>query len=178
MQNAPEGVRLAARHRADFVELDVLRCAGGEFLCAHGLGRRTNLGECMAEIGGEMGLFAHLKGAYDDVNLRRLVTEITRHLPLERVIFAAHGACVLRQLRHLFPNARLARFGLLPALVALWKPLPWNCCMINQLVLTKELVQALQQKGYEVMASCVWEFRNRRNVQELGVDGAFVNLYR
>jgi predicted GNAT family acetyltransferase len=50
--------------------------------------------------------------------------------------------------------------------------------MINQLVLTKELVQALQQKGYEVMASCVWEFRNRRNVQELGVDGAFVNLYR
>ncbi len=178
VQNTPEGVRLAARHGADFVELDVLRSAGGEFLCAHGLGRRTKLGECLAEIGGEMGLVAHLKGAFDDAELRRLVAEITRHLPLERVIFAAHGACMLRQLRHLFPNARLARFGLLPALVGLWKPLPWHCCMINQLVLTKGLVQALQHKGFEVMASCVWEFRSRRSVQALGVDGAFVNLYR
>ena len=70
----------------------------------------------------------------------------------------------------------MARFGLLPAMVALWKPQPWQCCMINQSVLTRWLVKALQQRGYEVFASCVWELRSRRRAQKLGVDGAFVNL--
>lgn len=178
MQNAPEGVRLAAQQQADFVELDVVKRAGGGFCCAHGLGRATDLGDCLAAVGEKMGLIAHLKGRYNEADLLLLVEEITRYLPLERVVFAAHGSSVLRQLRPLFPSVRLARFGLLPALVGLWKPLPWDCCMINQLVLTKGLVQALQQQDFEVMASCVWEFRSRRSVQELGVDGAFVNLYR
>lgn len=160
MQNTPAGVRLAARLGADFVELDVLRSADGEFRCAHGLGRKTSLRDCLAEFHGAMGLVAHLKGAYDDANLRRLVAEITRYLPLERVIFAAHGTRALRQLRHLFPTAHLARFGLLPALLGLWQPQLWDCCMINQLMLTQRLVQALQQQGFEVIASCVWEFRS------------------
>lgn len=176
MQNKPEGVRLAARSRADFVELDVVRCAG-QFCCAHGFGRRTALGDCLAEIGGEMGLVAHLKGRYDDVDLTRLVAEITQYLPKDRVVFAAHGNLVLRRLRHLYPSLLLARFGLLSALMGFWKPQPWNCCMINQLVLTKRLVQMLQHKGFQVLASCVWELRSRRKVQALGVDGAFVNLY-
>lgn len=178
MQNAPEGVRLATQQQTEFVELDVEKRPCGGFCCAHGLGRAAALGDCLAAVGEKMGLIAHLKGRYKEADLLLLVEEITRHLPLERVVFAAHSSSVLCQLRHLFPNVRLARFGLLPAILALWKPLPWNCCMINQLVLTKGLVQALQQKGYEVMASCVWEFRSRRSVQELGVDGAFVNLYR
>ena len=178
IQNAPEGVRLAAQQQADFVELDVVKRAGGGFCCAHGLGRATDLGDCLAVVGEKMGLIAHLKGRYNEADLLLLVKEITRHRPLEQVIFAAHGSRVLCQLRRLFSNVRLARFGLLPALVGLWKPLPWDSCMINQLVLTKGLVQALQQKGFEVMASCVWEFRSRRSVRQLGVDGAFVNLYR
>lgn len=48
--------------------------------------------------------------------------------------------------------------------------------MINQSVLTRWLVKALQQRSYEVFASCVWELRSRQCVQELGLDGAFVNL--
>lgn len=176
MQNAPEGVRLAVTNRVDFVELDVVKQSGA-FRCVHGFGRSASLEECLAEVGGEMGLVAHLKGRLNDVDLRRLVQEIESHLPLRRVIFAAHGSRVLRQLRRLFPNVRLARFGLLPALVGLWKPQPWDCCMINQLVLTKGHVQALQRRGFEVIASCVWEFRSRRSVEELGVDGAFINLH-
>ena len=74
------------------------------------------------------------------------------------------------------PKVRLARFGLLPALMALWKHQPWDCGMINQVVLTRWLVKTLQQRGYEVFASCVWELRSRRSVQQLGVDGVFVNL--
>ena len=49
--------------------------------------------------------------------------------------------------------------------------------MVNQWVLPRPLVQALQRRGYEVIASCVWELRSRQHVRQLGVDGAFVNLY-
>ena len=177
MQNAPEGVRLAVLHQADFVELDVLKKAGGGFLCAHGWARGAELGACLMEVGGKMGLVAHLKGTYEEADLLRLVEEILRHLPLERVVFAAHHSRVLWKLRQLIPKGRLARFGLWPSLMGLWKQQPWDCCMINQLLLPRWLVVALQRRGFEVVASCVWELRSTRSVRKLGVDGAFVNLY-
>ena len=178
MQNTPAGVRLAVQHQADYVELDVVRAAHGGFHCAHhGWNSKSELGDCLAELGADMGLVAHLKGNYADADLIRLAEYLAPHLPLEQVVFASHRSGVLRRMRKLMPAARLACFGLLPALVALWKQQPWQCCMINHTVLTRWLVKALQQRGYEVFASCVWELRSRRNVKELGVDGAFVNLH-
>jgi glycerophosphoryl diester phosphodiesterase len=178
MQNTPAGVRLAVRHQADFVELDVVRAADGEFHCAHfGWNTKCNLRECLAELGPHMNLIAHLKGNYTEADLICVAEYLAPHLPLEKVVFASHRSGVLRRMRQLMPNVRLARFGLLPALVALWKQQPWDCCMINQVLLTRWLVKALQQRGYEVFASCVWELRSRRSVQKLGVDGAFVNLH-
>lgn len=178
MQNSPAGVRLAARHRADFVELDVVKGMDGTFLCGHGLGERSELGECLAEVGDSMELIAHLKGRYQEADLMLLADEIARHLPLTRVLFASHHAGVLGQLRELIPACRLARFGLVPAIMALWRKPLWECCMINQLVLLKWHVLALQRRGHLVFASCVWELRSRRSVKRLEVDGAFVNLYQ
>ena len=178
MQNTPAGVRLAVQHQADFVELDVIRAPHGGFHCAHhGWNSKSELRDCLAELGKNMSLAAHLKGNYTEADLLRLVEYLAPHLPLEKVVFASHRSGVLRRLRLLMPTARLARFGLLPALVALWKQQPWECCMINHAVLTRWLVTALQQRGYEVVASCVCELRSRRSVKQLGVDGAFVNLY-
>jgi glycerophosphoryl diester phosphodiesterase len=178
MQNSPEGVRLAARHKADFVELDVVKGIDGAFHCVHGLGRRRLLEECLAEIGNHMDLIAHLKGRYEAADLMLLADQIARHIPLPRVFFASHHARVLGQLREMVPEARLARFGLFPAIVALWRHQPWDCCMINHLVLLKWHVGELQRRGHVVFASCVWELRSREGVKRLGVDGAFVNLYR
>lgn len=178
MQNTPAGVRLAAEHQADFVELDVVRGASGGFYCAHlAWNSKFELRDCLAELGAGMGLVAHLKGDYAEADLMRVAEYLAPHLPLEKVVFASHRSGVLRRLRKVMPKARLARFGLLPAIAALWKQQPWDCCMINQVVLSRWLVKALQQRGYEVVASCVWELRSRRSVQRLGVDGAFVNLH-
>lgn len=178
MQNTPAGVRLAVRHQADFVELDVVRAANDGFHCAHhGWNSKSDLRDCLAELGADTGLVAHLKGNYTDADLLRVAEHLSAQLPLEKVVFASHRSGVLRRMRQLMPKARLARFGLLPALVALWKQQPWDCCMINQLVLSRWLVRALQQRGYEVVASCVWELRSRHHVRHLGVDGAYVNLY-
>lgn len=177
MQNTPAGVRLAAQHQADYMELDVVRAADGEFHCAHfGWNTKCELRECLAELGPHMRLIAHLKGNDTEAALICVAEYLALHLPLEKVVFASHRSGVLRRMRQLMPDVRMARFGLLPALGALWKQQPWDCCMINQVVLTRWLVKALQQRGYEVFASCVWELRSRRSVQELGVDGAFVNL--
>lgn len=177
MQNTPAGVRVAAVHQADFVELDVVRNADGGFHCAHqGWNSKSELRDCLAELGAGMGLIAHLKGNYAEADLVRLAEYLAPHLPLEKVGFASHRSGVLRRLRKLMPKVRLARFGLVPALVALWKQQPWQCCMINQVVLTRWLVKALQQRGYEVVASCVWELRSRQSVSQLGVEGTFVNL--
>jgi glycerophosphoryl diester phosphodiesterase len=178
MQNSPEGVRLALKRGADSVELDVLIGNDGRLCCGHGIGRRTLLGECLAELGDGMELIAHLKGRFEDVQLSRLVEEISEHVPLVRVTFAAHGGSVLGQLAGLFPEARRARFGFLPAVAALWCEPEWQCCMVNHVVLTRWHVRALQRRGLEVVASCVWEVRSRESVARLGVDGAFVNLYK
>ena len=177
MQNTPAGVRLAARHQADFVELDVVRAAHVGFHCAHlGWNSKSELRDCLMELGASMDLMAHLKGNYTEADLVRLAEEMTPHVPLKRVVFASHRTGVLQRVRKLMPEVRLARFGLLPALAALWQQQPWQCCMINQVVLPRWLVQALQRRGYEVFASCVWELRPRQSVRRLGVDGAFVNL--
>ncbi|MFC5454049.1 glycerophosphodiester phosphodiesterase [Prosthecobacter fluviatilis] len=178
MQNSPAGVRLAAQHEADYVELDVMRAVEGEFHCAHfGWNTKCELRECLAELGPHMRLIAHLKGDYSEADLICVADYLAEHLPWEKVVLASHRSSVLRRMRQLMPDIRLARFGLLPALAALWKQQPWDCCMINQLVLTRRLVKALKQRGYEVFASCVWELRSRQSVRRLGVDGAFVNLH-
>ncbi len=127
VQNSPEGVRMAARQNADFVELDVVNGLDGTFHCAHGFGRRSMLEECLAEVGEHMELIAHLKGRYVEADLVLLADQIARHLPLSRVFFASHQAKVLGRLRELVPEGRLARFGLFPAIVALWRPQPWEC---------------------------------------------------
>lgn len=167
---------MAARVGADFVELDVVKGTGGTFFCGHGLGRRSKLEDCLAEVGSGMGLVAHLKGRFGDADLIRLAEEVTRHVALEEVVFAAHRIAVLCRLRELVPGCRLARFGLFPAIVALWKKPLWECAMISQQVLLKCHVAALRRKGILVFASCVWEFRSRRTVEKTGVDGMFVNL--
>ena len=178
MQNSPEGVRLAVQQGADFVELDVVKVASGGYACAHGLGSRWPLADCLAQVGGGMDVMLHLKGRYEAPDLIRLAGEIERQVPLPRMVFAAHRGTVLRTMRGVLPDVRLARFGLLPALVALWREQPWEYCLINSLVLRGWLVSALQKRGFHVFASCVWEWRSRRSVERLGVDGAFVNLYR
>jgi len=177
MQNTPAGVRLAVQHQADFVELDIVRAPHGGFHCAHhGWNSKSELRECLAELGPHMCLIAHLKGNYTEADLICVAEYLAPHIHWDKVVFASHRSGVLRRMRQLMPDVRLALFGLLPAMVALWKQQPWQCCMINQSVLTRWLVKALHQRGYEVFASCVWELRSRRSVQELGVDGAFVNL--
>ena len=178
MQNSPEGVRLAVHRGADLVELDVVKGRHGVYHCAHGLSRRSPLEDCLAEVGDQMELIAHIKGRHVETDLVLLVDQISRHVPLPRVFFASHNSGVLRQLRELAPGARFARFGLFPAIMALWRNQPWECCMINHSVLLKWHVGALQRKGYLVFASCVWELRSREGVERLGVDGAFVNLYQ
>lgn len=177
MQNTPAGVRLAVQHKADFVELDVKRDGRGGFYCAHDWRSKSELCQCLRELETHMGLIAHLKGDYSEADLTRLVEAMAPHVSLERVVFASHRTGVLHRVRKVLPQVRLARFGLFPALRALWQRQPWECCMINQLVLSRWLLRALQQRGYEVIASCVWELRARRSVMQLGVDGAFVNLY-
>lgn len=177
LQNSPEGVRLAVAYGADFVELDLVKDGEGRFCCAHGLGGRSLLGECLAEIGEGMGLIAHLKGRYGDAEMVLLVEEIRRQVAVERVYFASHRERVLERLGVLFPDVRLARFGFFPAVAALWKRPLWKCCMVNHAVLTRWHVRALKRRGLTVFASCVWEVRGRRAVERLGVDGAFVNLY-
>ncbi|WP_395746204.1 glycerophosphodiester phosphodiesterase [Prosthecobacter sp.] len=179
MQNTPAGVRLAVQHHMDFVELDVVRNADGGFHCAHhAWSPKSALHDCLAELSAAIGLVAHLKGDYADDDLARVSAAVAQHVPLAKVVFASHRTGVLRRLRKLLPQVRLARFGLFPALVALWQRQPWDCCMINQVALPRWLVRALQQRGYEVIASCVWELRSRESVRDLGVDGAFVNLSR
>ena len=178
LQNSPAGVRLAAQHRADFVELDIARNQDGSFHCAHGLGKPSALRDCLVEIPDEMGLIAHVKGRYEAADLLRLKDAVTRHLPLMRVIFASHRTSVLVELQRVMPEAQLARFGLFPAIAALWKQQPWRYCLINQSVLLQWHVHRLQQKGYVVYASCVWELRSRRSVRALGVDGVFLNLHK
>ncbi|WP_395751050.1 glycerophosphodiester phosphodiesterase [Prosthecobacter sp.] len=177
MQNAPAGVRLAVRQRMDCVELDVVRSVGGGFHCAHhAWSPKADLNDCLAEMAPGMGLVAHLKGGYTEGDLTRVMEAIALQVPLSHVTFASHRTAVLQSLRRLRPEVRLARFGIFPALLSLCRRQPWDCCMINQLVLPRWLVQALQRRGYEVVASCVWELRPRQSVRELGVDGAFVNL--
>ncbi len=178
LQNSPEGVRLAALHGADFVELDVVMSAQGTFHCAHGLGRQSTLHDCLVEMPDGMALIAHLKGRYAESDLQRLRDAITCHLPLSRVIFASHRSSMLIELQRIIPEAQLARFGLFPAITALWKQQPWKYCLINQSVLLKWHVRQLQKRGYVIFASCVWEFRSRRAVQGLGVDGVFLNLHQ
>lgn len=175
-QNTPDGVRLAIRHHADFVELDVIAKADGRFRCAHGWSPGAELASCLVEIGPGMELIAHLKGSYQKGQLMLLAAAIDRQIPLKRVIFASHRNDVLWHLRGLMPESRLARFGLFPAVVALWRKPPWDYCMINQSVLCGSHVLALQRRGCKVFASCVWEFRSRRSLMRLGVDGVFVNL--
>ena len=176
LQNTPEGVRVAVRLGADFVELDIVRRGDGAFHCVHGPGPGSPLSHCLTAIGEGMGLVAHLKGSFPDSDIGRLLTEIPVHLPLERVIFASHRGGVLQRLRAIAPGARLARFGLPPALAALWRRPVWEIALVNQAVLWRGLVRALQARGLTVCASCVWEFRSRAAVEGLGVDGAFVNL--
>ena len=178
MQNTPAGVRLAVRHEADFVELDVVRAADGEFHCAHyGWNTKSELRDCLAELGTHMRLIAHLKGNCTEADLICVAEYLAPHFPWEKVIFASQWSSVLWRMRQLMPEVRLARFGRLPAVAALWKQQPWQCCMINHAVLTRWFVKALQRRGHEVFASCVWELQSRRSVKELGVDGAFVNLH-
>jgi hypothetical protein len=178
LQNTPEGVRLALRQGADIVELDVVKIPDGRFLCVHGSGRGAMLTDCLAEASPDMEVMLHLKGRFEVSDLVRLFEAIEMKMPLDRVLFAAHRTRVLRQVRELLPRGRVARFGLFPTLKSLWRQQPWQCCMINQVVLPRWLVLALQRKGYLVFASCVWEVRSRTAVRGLGVDGAFVNLYR
>lgn len=177
MQNTPDGVRLAVARGADLVELDVVRGMDGRFHCAHGLGRQSLLGDCLAEMAEGMGLIAHLKGRYEDDEVALLVEEIGLRLEIGRVCFASHRGETLERVGRLFPEARLARFGFFPAVAALWKQPRWECCMVNHAILTRWHVEALQRRGMVVFASCVWEVRGRRTVERLGVDGAFVNLY-
>jgi glycerophosphoryl diester phosphodiesterase len=176
-QNSPEGVRLAAMHQADGVELDVVMGADGVFRCGHGWGRRSLLADCLKELGAGMELMVHLKGRYAQGDLRRLVDQLAGKVSLERVMFASHRGRVLDALSVIIPEDRLARFGWVPALLALRSSRRWRWCLVNQLVLTRPLVAALHRMGYRVMASCVWEFRSRKEIERLGVDGMFVNLF-
>lgn len=120
MQNTPAGVRLAAQHQADYVELDVVRATHGEFHCAHfGWNTKCKLRDCLAELGPQMRLIAHLKGNYSEADLICVAEYLAPHIPWEKVVFASHRSGVLRKMRQLMPDVRLARFGLLPAMVAL-----------------------------------------------------------
>jgi hypothetical protein len=124
-----------------------------------------------------MELMVHLKGRYAQGDLRRLVDQLAGKVSLERVMFASHRGRVLDALSVIIPEDRLARFGWVPALLALRSSRRWRWCLVNQLVLTRPLVAALHRMGYRVMASCVWEFRSRKEIERLGVDGMFVNLF-
>lgn len=177
LQNSPAGIRVALDQGAGAVELDVTIDREGSLVCAHGLGRASALAECLAALEGRSDLIVHLKGAWSGPDLRRLFDEIRVHLPLERVTFAAHRGGVLQRIRSIEPRARLARFGLIPALLALWKRPVWETALINQVVLCRPLVRALRSRGFAVHASCIWEFLPRDSVARLGVDGAFVNLH-
>ena len=178
IQNTPAGVELARNRSASYVELDVTRRHNGKFHCVHGLGKGAALQNCLAVMGGEMELIAHLKGNFDEMDLLRLIELITAYLPLERTLFAAHGSKVLQRLRRRAPHARLARFGFVSSIVGLIREQPWEACIIHQLVLTRWHVTALQKRGFKVFASCVWELRSRQGIEQLGVDGSFVNFHQ
>jgi glycerophosphoryl diester phosphodiesterase len=177
LQNTPAGVRVALDHGADLVELDVAAGRDGSFVCVHGFGPGSSVADCLASLEGRAGLIAHLKGHWSEADLRALFETIRSHLPLDQVVFAAHRGSVLHRVRSVAPGARVARFGLFPALAALWKTPAWRIVFVNQIVLCRPFVRALQSRGLAVHASCVWEILPRRLVARLGVDGAFVNLH-
>lgn len=174
LQNTPEGVAVAVREGSDLVELDIVVCTEGHFGCTHGGGDAAALEECLAPMPPTMGLVAHLKGDFSGEDLDGLLGLLESLGFHGRVVFAAHRSAVLRRLKR--RGMPVARFGLFPALLALTSPGRWDCCMVNQLWLCRWHVRALQRRGYDVCASCVWEVRSRRAVTHLGVDAAFVNL--
>jgi len=175
-QNTPAGVAVALHHGCDFLELDIWCAPSGPFQCSHGRSRPSLLADCLAAINPPMGLVAHLKGSFADADLLLLGAQLDAHLEPERVIYASHRSGVLRRVKVLRPAARLARFGLFPAILALVIPRPWDTCMVNQSCLMACHVRGLHARGYSVVASCVWELRSRDTVERLGVDAAFVNL--
>lgn len=176
LQNSPDGIRLASRQGVDGVELDVVCGRDGRFRCVHGLGRGTALDDCLAAMDRTDELIVHLKGFFSSLDLSRLAGLLADRIPHTKIVFAAHRGGVLRRLRTLLPEARLARFGLLPASFALWRQPVWQIALVNQAVLWPRFVRALKSRGFIVYASCVWEIRSRAAVSRLGVDGAFVNL--
>lgn len=176
LQDSPEGIHLASRHGVDGVELDVVCGRDGRFRCVHGLGRGTALEDCLAAMDATRELIVHLKGFYSNENLTRLAELLSEQIPHPKIVFAAHQGEVLRRLRTVIPEARLARFGLFPAIFALWRQPVWQIALVNQIVLWPGFIRALKSRGFLVYASCVWEFRSRSTVSRLGVDGAFVNL--
>lgn len=176
LQNSPAGIRSALEHGVDVVELDVMTGRDGSFVCVHGFGRGTELTECLATLKGRADLIAHLKGPWPEPDLLRLLDEICAYIPLDHVAFASHRGSVLRRMKSVSPKARLARFGLFPALMALWRRPVWQAALVNQVVLRRSLVRALQSRGLTVYASCVWEVLPRDSVSRLGVDGSFINL--
>ena len=176
LQNSPEGINLASRHGVDGVELDVICGRVGRFRCVHGMGRGTALEDCLAAMDGANELIVHLKGFFSNEDLNRLAEMLSGQIPHTKIVIASHRGEVLRRLRILFPGAHLARFGLFPALLALWRQPVWQIALVNQIVLWPGFVRALQARGFIVYASCVWEVRSRAAVSRLGVEGAFVNL--
>lgn len=176
LQNSPEGIRLAVRRGIEWVELDLICAKDGSFRCVHGLGSGVALEDCLGAFGTSAGVVIHLKGRFPGSDLSRLGKMLANHFPLEKIIFAGHRGDVLQRMGSLFPEATLARFGLLPALRALGRRPCWDIALVNQVVLCRGLVRALQARGIKVFASCVWEVRSRSSVARLEVDGAFLNL--
>ena len=176
LQNSPEGIHLASRQGVDGVELDVTCGRDGRFRCVHGLGRGTALEDCLAAMDGIHRLIIHLKGFFSSLDLSKLAGLLADQIPHTKIVFAAHRGEVLRRLRTVVTDACLARFGVFPALLALWRQPVWQIALVNQIVLWPGFVRALQARGFIVYASCVWEVRSRTAVSRLGVDGAFVNL--
>jgi hypothetical protein len=164
LQNSPAGIAVALDSQADLVELDVRCGRDGAFLCCHGTSAPSTLADCLAQLRAPSGLIAHLKGRFDPPDLLRLWQQLQQQLAPEGIIIASHR------------GAR-ARFGWLPAVLALVRPQPWDICMVNQVLLSTAHVRALQRRGFRVFASCVWELRSRSSVARLGVDAAFVNLH-
>jgi len=175
LQNTPEGIRLALAAGIDWGELDGFRARDGAFRRGHGPGRGSALDDCLAAMDGGAGLIVHVKGPFSDDDLTRLAAILARHIPPLEIVFAGHRGAVLRRLHTLAPGARLGRFGLLPALAALWRPPVWQIALVNQAVLFPALLRALRSRGLAVHASCVWELRSRDAIARLRPDAAFVN---
>jgi hypothetical protein len=177
LQNSPAGIAVALDSQADLVELDVRCGRDGAFLCCHGTSAPSTLADCLAQLRAPSGLIAHLKGRFDPPDLLRLWQQLQQQLAPEGIIIASHRGAVLRRAAETIPLAARARFGWLPAVLALVRPQPWDICMVNQVLLSTAHVRALQRRGFRVFASCVWELRSRSSVARLGVDAAFVNLH-